>query len=150
MGSSESSKHDSDTASDAESLKGGYRTTESDGSSESSKHGSNSGSDAESSKGGKETTESDGVQKTTLGDQVKGHNDIVEYVNSLKGNGVTHGGMTSKSIQTVLGLKNAPNFHSKHHREYFYSIKTDEMKETTELYREEIDSSSKTVDPKTN
>ena len=68
-----------------------------------------------------------------MGDQVKGHKDIVEYVNSLEGNGVVCGGMTSKSIQTVLGLKNAPNFHSKHHREYFYSIKIDKIKEITEL-----------------
>ena len=50
-------------------------------SSESSKHDSGNGSDAESSKGGNGTAESDRAQKTTLGDQVKGHKDIVEYFN---------------------------------------------------------------------
>ena len=48
-------------------------------SSDSSKHDSGDGSGAESSKGGNGTAESDRVEKTTLGDQVKGHNDIVEY-----------------------------------------------------------------------
>ena len=105
-------------------------------SSDSSEHDSGDGSDAESSKGSNGTAESDRVQKTTLGDQVKGHKDIVEYFNSLERNGVVCGGMKSKKVQAVLGLKNAPNFCSKNHREYFYNIKTDKMKDITKLYRE--------------
>ena len=70
-----------------------------------------------------------------------GLDNIVTYIESLNGHGVTCGGMTGKKIKTVLGLKTTPQLRNSGHKQYFYSIKSDKMKEISQLYKEENNAS---------
>ena len=54
---------------------------------------------------------------------------------------MTCGVMTGNKNQAVLKLKATPNLRNPDHKKYFYSIKSDKMKEITQLYKEKNDAS---------
>ena len=64
---------------------------------------------------------------------------IVTHVASLKGHGVTLGRMAGKDIKTVLGLIAAPNLKRTDHKNYFCTIKSENMKEIKQLYKKTDD-----------
>ena len=68
---------------------------------------------------------------------------------SLHGDEMTCGVISGKNIQAVLKLKEIPNLKIPDHRKYFYSIKSDKMKEIEQLYKKENDA-TKTNNSKKN
>ena len=54
---------------------------------------------------------------------------------------MTCGVISGKKNQAVLKLEKCPNLKIPDHRKYFYSIKSDKMKEITQLYKKENDAS---------
>ena len=74
--------------------------------------------------------------------------DIDTYIKSLNGVGVTCSVMSGKDIRTVLDLKTTPCLRTPNQKKYFYSFKSEKMKDIKQLYENGIDDAGEALNIK--